>query len=197
MTIILASASKARRAILESAGVSVTVDPAAIDESAVKASLAAERLGAGEMAVQLADMKAARISARHPGLIVLGADQILECDKRAFDKPVDLAEARDQLLQLRGRGHRLYASLVALRDGRRLWQHTSQAVLTMRDFSNGFLEQYLGAIGPAALESVGAYQLEGRGAQLFARIDGDYFTILGLPLLPLLEFLRLQGELPA
>ena len=197
MTIVLASGSKARRAILEAAGVAVVVDLAAIDERAVKASLASEGVPPGEVAVHLAQIKAERISARHPGLIVIGADQLMECEGRCFDKPVDAGEARGQLMQLRGKPHHLHTSLVALRDGQRLWHHTSQAVLTMRDFSNMFLDQYLGGIGSSALESVGAYQLEGHGAQLFSRIEGDYFAILGLPLLPLLEFLRLQGELPA
>jgi septum formation protein len=197
MSIVLASASKTRRALLEAAGVAVVVDPAAIDESAVKAALAGQGMRPGETAIELAQLKAERTSLRHPGAIVIGADQIMESEGRVFDKPVDLAEAREQLMMLRGRSHHLHSSLVALRDGQRLWHHTSQAILTMRDFSMSFVEQYLAAISPSALESVGAYQLEGRGVQLFSRVEGDYFAVLGLPLLPLLEFLRLQGELPA
>jgi septum formation protein len=196
MTIVLASASKIRRALLEAAGLSILVDPAAVDEAAVKDSYAGEGAGPGEIAEALAELKAMRISPRHPGLIVLGADQILDCEGQRFDKPEGLEGARAQLQALSGRRHRLISSLVALRDGQRLWHHTGEAVLTMRKFSDAFLESYLTAAGPAVLESVGAYQLEGLGAQLFTRIEGDYFTVLGLPLLPLLDFLRLQGELP-
>jgi septum formation protein len=196
MTIVLASASKVRRKLLQAAGLEILVDPAAVDEAAVKESYAGEGAGPGEIAEALAELKAMRISPRHPGLITLGADQILDCEGRRFDKPEGLEGARAQLQALSGRHHRLISSLVAMRDGERLWHHTGEAVLTMRKFSDAFLEGYLTAAGPEVLESVGAYQLEGRGAQLFTRIEGDYFTILGLPLLPLLDFLRLQGELP-
>ncbi len=195
MPIVLASASKVRRALLEAAGLDILVDPAVVDEAAVKDSYAGEGAGPGEIAEALAELKARRISPRHPGLIVLGADQILDCEGQRFDKPEGLTGARAQLQTLSGRRHRLISSLVAMRDGQRLWHHTGEAVLTMRKFSDGFLEGYLAAAGPGVLESVGAYQLEGLGAQLFTRIEGDYFTVLGLPLLPLLDFLRLQGEL--
>ena len=195
MTIVLASASKVRRALLEAAGLEILVDPAAVDEAAVKESYAGEGAGPGEIAEALAELKARRVSPRHPGLIVLGADQILDCEGQRFDKPKGMTGARAQLHALSGRRHRLISGLVAVRDGQRLWHHTGEAVLTMRKLSEGFLEGYLAAAGPAVLESVGAYQLEGLGAQLFTRIEGDYFTVLGLPLLPLLDFLRLQGEL--
>jgi len=197
MSVVLASASRARRVLLEAAGVALLVDPAAVDEASLKASLALEGAGAPAMAETLAEVKASQVSPRHPALITLGADQILECEGRCYDKPEDLAAAKAQLQALRGRRHRLISSLVALRGGQRLWHHTGEAQLTMRDFSDEFLAAYLTAAGPAMLESVGAYQLEGPGAQLFSRIEGDYFTILGLPLLPLLEFLRAQGELAA
>ncbi|HKF63595.1 MAG TPA: Maf family protein [Dongiaceae bacterium] len=197
MPLVLASASKARRALLEAAGLEILTDPAALDEAAVKASLASEGAGSADIALALAELKALRVSPRHPGLIVLGADQILECEGQRFDKPEDLAAARAQLRALEGRRHRLISALVALRDGQRLWHHCGEALLTMRRFSGAFLESYLAAAGPAVLGSVGAYQLEGRGAQLFTRVEGDYFTVLGLPLLPLLDFLRLQGELAA
>jgi septum formation protein len=195
MTIVLASASQARRSLLLGAGVDFLIDAAAIDEAAVKASLLAEGAEPAHLAETLAELKARRISPRHSGLLVVGADQILEQDGRCFDKPVDMAGARIQLQALRGRKHRLLSSVVVLRDGVRLWHHTGQAMLAMRDFSDRFLDDYLAGIGQAACDSVGAYQLEGRGAQLFVDIAGDYFTILGLPLLPLLDFLRLQGEL--
>ncbi len=197
MTIILASASRVRLRLLQDAGLSVTADPAAVDEAEVKASLTAARAKAEEIAETLAELKAQRVSSRHPGRLVIGADQMLVCAGRLFDKPGGLAAARAQLQALRGRKHCLLSSIVALRDGQRLWHHTGEAVLTMRDFSDEFLDSYLVAVGPGVWDCVGAYQLESRGAQLFMAIEGDYFTVLGLPLLPLLGFLRTQGELAA
>ena len=195
MAVVLASASASRRALLSAAGVDVLVDPAHVDEAALKASLAAEGASPAAIAEALAELKAARVSARQAGRLVIGCDQILECGGRSFDKPTDLAAARHQLQDLRGRPHSLYSAAVALRDGARLWHHVGRADLSMRQFSDSFLDFYLAAAGSAATASVGAYQLEGLGAQLFDRIEGDYFTILGLPLLPLLEFLRGQGEI--
>jgi septum formation protein len=195
MGVVLASASRARRALLESAGVELSVDPAAVDEAAVKTALAAEGAPPAAIAEALAELKARQVFSRHGARLVIGADQILECDGRCYDKPESLAAAGAQLRALRGRRHRLISSVVALRAGERLWHHSEEAVLTMRDFSDAFLDDYLGTAGASALESVGAYQLEGRGAQLFNRVEGDYFTILGLPLLALLDFLRAQGEL--
>jgi septum formation protein len=148
------------------------------------------------LAEALAELKARQVTSRHPGVIVLGGDQILECEGRRFDKPASPAEARRQLQDLAGRGHRLISTVVAFRDGQRLWHHAGEARLTMRRFSEDFLDAYLAAAGPAVLDSVGGYQLEGPGVQLFSKVEGDYFTILGLPLLPLFEFLRAQGELP-
>jgi nucleoside triphosphate pyrophosphatase len=193
--IVLASGSSTRAGLLRAAGLSVTIDAAAIDEAEVKASLRAARAEPSAVAQTLAELKAQRVSRRHAGSFVIGADQILECDGVLFDKPADAAAARLQLLALRGRAHRLVSAAVLVRDGQRLWHHVDRADLKMRDFSTSFLDHYLESAGPAALSSVGAYQLEGIGAQLFAAIDGDYFTILGLPLLPLLDILREQGVL--
>ncbi|HET8726975.1 MAG TPA: Maf family protein [Alphaproteobacteria bacterium] len=193
--IVLASGSRTRRDLLANAGVEVTVDPAAIDEDMVKASLRADGAKAGDVAEALAEMKAMRVSRRHPGALVVGADQMLECGGVWFDKPPDPDHARAQLVALRGKTHTLVSTAVAVRDGVRLWHRTDEARLVMRDFSDAFLDFYLDRVGTAALGSVGAYQLEGPGAQLFARVEGDYFTVLGLPLLPLLDYLRVQGVL--
>jgi nucleoside triphosphate pyrophosphatase len=183
--------------MLEKAGVELIVDPAAIDEAAVKESLGDAKAGPAEVAETLAELKARRVAPRHPGKIVIGSDQVLECEGRLLDKPGDLATARRQLKDLAGRTHRLISSAVALRDRARLWHHTGEARLTMRNFSDEFLDGYLARAGEGVCESVGAYRLEAEGAQLFSRVEGDYFTVLGLPLLPLLEFLRAQGALPA
>lgn len=194
-SIVLASASSARAALLRAAGIPILVDAAAIDEAEVKASLRAAGAGAAAVAETLAELKAQRVARRHAGSLVIGADQVLECDSVLFDKPLEPAAAQAQLLALRGRRHRLVSAVVLVRDGGRIWHHVDRAELTMREFSTGFLDRYLDAAGEAALSSVGAYQLEGVGAQLFAAVDGDYFTILGLPLLPLLDILREQGVL--
>lgn len=189
-SVVLASASATRADMLRRAGVPCVVDPAYVDEEEIKRAMRAEGAKAGELAEALAELKARKISRRHAGRLVIGADQVLECQGRWFDKPADTAQARAQLLDLRGKLHELIACVCVLRDGERLWHHIGRARLTMRPFSDGFLDDYLHAVGDDALRSVGAYQLEGRGAQLFSRVDGDYFTILGLPLLPLLDFLR-------
>ena len=193
--IVLASGSATRRTMLENAGVPFVVETAPVDEAAVKQAMRAETDNPARVAEVLAELKAARVSARHPGAIVIGADQMLECERHWFDKPADRAEARAQLLALRDKSHRLVSSVVAVRDGQRLWHHTDAARLDMRRFSDAFLDDYLERAGAAVLSSVGAYQLEGLGAQLFRAIEGDHFTILGLPLLPLLDFLRENGVL--
>jgi septum formation protein len=145
---------------------------------------------AAELAVALAEFKARKISARHPTALVIGADQVLDCQGRWFDKPVDRAAARAQLLELRGKMHELISCACVLRGGERLWHHIGRARLTVRPFSEDFLDDYLDRAGDAVLGSVGAYQIEGLGAQLFSRIEGDNFTIMGMPLLALLDFLR-------
>jgi nucleoside triphosphate pyrophosphatase len=195
--VVLASASAVRAALLRAAGIPIQIDAAAIDEAEVKASLQAERATSAAIAETLAELKAQRVSRRHAGRLVIGADQVLDCDGVLFDKPADLAAARGQLLALRGRRHQLVSAVVLERDGQRLWHHVDCAELTMRNFSTGFLDRYLQSAGQAAVSSVGAYQLEGLGAQLFAHVEGDYFTILGLPLLPLLDILREHGILPS
>jgi septum formation protein len=193
--VVLASASRTRVRILEAAGVPVEAEAAGIDESEVKRSLRAAGAQPSEVAETLAEMKAQRVSRRRAGRLVVGADQVLACDSNWFDKPEGPEQAASQLRQLRGRRHELVSSAVAVRDGLRLWHTTDNAWLTMRPWSEEFLETYLQEAGPAVQESVGAYQLEGLGAQLFSRVEGDHFTILGLPLLPLLDFLRAQGLL--
>lgn len=193
--IVLASGSSSRAHMLEQAGVAFAVDVAAVDEAGVKTALAGETGNSARVAEVLAELKAVRVSARRPGMIVVGADQMLDCDGTWFDKPADRAAARGHLLALRGRTHRLTSSVVAVRDGRLLWRHTEAARLTMRNFSEDFLDRYLDQAGESVLTSVGAYRLEGLGAQLFMATEGDFFTILGLPLLPLLDFLRENGEL--
>ncbi len=194
-TLILASASRTRAALLEHAGVSVVCDPAGIDEEAIKKQCRDADATIEVTADTLAERKAHAVSLRHPHALVLGADQMLDCDGQWFDKPKDRAQALGQLAVLRGRAHRLISAAVMVRDGQRLWDKVDTATLTMRSFSEAFLEQYLDMAGEDVLQSVGVYHLEGLGAQMFERIEGDYFTILGLPLLPVLGFLRSQGIL--
>ena len=188
--VVLASASASRAAILTNAGVPHRIDPAHVDEDAVKQALAAERATPAAVAATLAELKAQQVSMRSPARLVIGADQVLECGGVMFDKPPDRDHARAHLLALRGRAHVLTTAVAVVRDRRLLWHHDDCATLTMRELADDFIDDYLGALGDAACRSVGAYQLEGRGAQLFSRIDGDFFTILGLPLLALLDFLR-------
>lgn len=191
--LILASASSSRQTLLAQAGVPFSADPAAIDEQEIKRALRAEDATADAVAETLAELKAQKISRRHPEALVLGADQMLEHEGAWLDKPADIAAARAQLLSLAGSEHRLVSAQVLVAGGRRLWHHVEAARLTMRPFDDGFVDSYLQQVGERALASVGAYQLEGLGIQLFSRIEGDYFAILGLPLLPLLQILREHG----
>jgi len=194
--LVLASASRVRRTLLENAGVVFESEAAAIDEEELRRGLKAASADTGEAATTLAELKARKVSLRHRGALVIGADQILECSGRWFDKPKGLADARADLEALSGREHMLVSATVVVRDGARLWHRLDRARLTMRPLSSAFIEFYLAAVGARASEWVGAYQLEGLGAQLFERIEGDYFAILGLSLLPLLDFLRRHGAVP-
>jgi septum formation protein len=195
-TLYLASASRARAELLRNAGVVFTAEAAGVDEQEMKASMRQEGANAAAAAMVLADLKARRVSARHPDALVIGADQILECNGEWFDKPADLDHARAQLRTLRGRTHSLVSGTCVFTAGSRIWTHADEAQMTMRDFSDAFLDDYLERMGNRALDVVGGYEVEGLGAQLFSRISGDHFSILGLPLLPLLEFLRGHGVVP-
>jgi septum formation protein len=188
--IILASASAARRRLLEDAGVAIIVEPATIDEDPVKRAYQAADKPAQACALTLAETKAQAVSVRHPEAYVIGADQILDAGGVWFDKPEVSTAARLQLAALRGNTHELATAACVVRGGRRLWQCTSSPRLTMRRFSDAFLDDYLKREGTAVGSSVGGYRLEGYGVQLFDRIEGDYFVILGLPLVELLRFLR-------
>jgi septum formation protein len=191
--LVLASASRARLELLRHAGLDLRAEPARVDEAEVKASLRAERAAAAAAAETLAEIKANKVSRRAPGALVIGADQILECEGRWFDKPPDRAGAAAHLRALGGKTHALVTAACVVRDGVRIWHQREAPRLTMRPLDETFIESYLDAAGPEVLETVGAYRLEGLGAQLFTKVSGDYFTILGLPLLPLLGFLREHG----
>ena len=197
MRIVLASGSPWRARLLQQAGVPFEVLTQPVDEESVRESLHAEGVSAEDAATALAELKAQRVAMLLPGddTIVLGCDQILDLDGGWLGKPADLAGARDHLLRLRGRMHRLPTAVVAFRGGSRIWHHVAAPRLWVRVFSDAFLDAYLDGIGEVATRTVGAYEYEGRGAQLMERVEGDYFTILGLPLLPLLRFLRDQGAL--
>jgi septum formation protein len=192
VNLVLASGSAARRQMLEAAGLAFTVEIPRVDEEAAKASLRAERLKPRDQADALAELKALSVSRRHAGFVV-GADQMLAVEGETLDKPKDEAEARAHLLRLRGRTHELITAAVVAREGAVIWRRVDTPKLKMRAFSDAFLDDYLSRAGEKVLRSVGAYQLEGLGAQLFERVDGDYFSVLGLPLLPLLAFLREHG----
>ena len=191
--LILASASPSRRQLLTNAGLFFEIEPSGVDEDGVTRSLLGERASPQDIATTLAEMKALRVSSRHGAAMVIGADSTLACNGRLFDKPTTLAAARQQLLALAGQTHELCSSVVVATGGARLWHCSERGRLTMRPFTEPFLDAYLARAGQAVCASVGAYQLEGLGAHLFGKIEGDYFTILGLPLLPLLSFLADHG----
>ncbi len=191
MTVILASSSRLRADLLRDAGLTFVVTPSDVNESALKGTFTEETTEV--LAQHLAQAKACAVSQSQADAWVIGADQILDCGHQRFDKPADLGSARRQLLSLRGKTHRLVSAVTCARNGQIVWQFTGIAELTMRLFSPAFLDTYIARHGEDLLTSVGAYKLESDGIQLFERIDGDYFTILGLPLLPLLSFFRSQG----
>ena len=194
-TIILASASPFRRQLLENAGVPVEAVPSGVDERAVEAPLEGTGATGEDIAQVLAEAKAVGVSENHPERWVVGADQTLSLDDRIFHKPADMDSARRHLLALSGRTHRLNTAVVLARGGETVWRHVSVAHMTMRKMDPAFIGRHLSRAGDAALSSVGAYQVEGEGIQLFEKIDGDYFTIVGLPMLPLLAKLREVGAI--
>lgn len=196
MRLILASQSAARRALLTQAGLLFEAHPAAVDEAAIKESARAEGLSPADAATLLADAKAARVARRHPEAVVIGADQLLVCEGDWFDKPEDVEGARRHLERLRGRAHELVTAVVVWRDGSRAWHHVATPRLAMRDVSDAFLDDYLAREGAVVTQSVGAYRLEGPGIQLMREVRGEHTAILGLPLLPLLAYLRDSGVIP-
>ena len=190
---ILASKSRTRAELLRAAGVPFEVRGSGVDEEPIKRAALSEGAAPREIALKLAEAKALAVSRRAGDALVIGADQTLELDGRLFDKAADIADARARLLELRGRPHQLHSAAVIARGGAIVWRDVPSATLHVRAFSDAWLDIYMQSVGGAVLESVGAYQLEGLGVQLFERIDGDWFTILGLPMLSLLEALRAEG----
>jgi len=180
---------------MEAAGLRFAVETAGVDEAAIKEAAQAEGVPPAEAALLLADAKAMRVARRNAEALVIGADQLLVCEGRWYDKPSDTAAARAQLLSLRGRTHELVTGVVCWRHGARVWQHVAVPRMTVREFSEGFLDDYLAMEGTRVTASVGAYRLEGPGMHLFSQVGGDHAAILGLPMIPLLGFLRDHGVL--
>lgn len=191
--LVLASASAARQALLAAAGLSFEVLSAEVDEAAIRRSARADGTSPTALALVLADAKASRVAAQRPAALVIGADQLLVCDGDQYDKPADLTAARRSLQAMRGREHTLVTAVVCWQAGQPVWRHVAEPRLSMRAVSDGFLDAYLEAEGAAVLPSVGAYRLEGLGVHLFSAVQGEHAAILGLPMLPLLDFLREVG----
>lgn len=194
--VVLASGSLFRARMLRAAGVDFTVEAPGIDEATVRESLYAEGARVEDVATMLGELKAMAVSQKQPEALVVGSDQMLDCNGVWFEKPLDRDHARASLMALAGRDHRLVTSVVVARGGSRIWHGLETVRMRMRPLSDAFIEQYLDAVGDEVTQSVGAYQLEGLGAQLFTAVEGDYFSVLGLPLLPLLDFLRTHRVLP-
>lgn len=192
--IILASGSAIRAQIMTDAGLDFDVVTKPIDEGAIKAAMLEQGAQFRDIADALAEAKSLRVSRMEPGLII-GADQIMVMDGQLFDKPVSMDQARDRLLSMRGKDHFLVGAVVISENGEPVWRHASKTTLTVREFSEAFLDEYLKAEGDIVLKSVGAYRFEGRGAQLFSHVEGDFFSILGLSLLPVLDYLRTRGAI--
>ena len=193
--IILASSSPFRKSLLANAGVAFAAVKPEVDERAAEAPLKGSGATPEDVALVLAIAKAAEVSERNPHALVIGSDQTLSLGDEIFHKPADMEGARRHLLRLSGKTHQLNSAVALVRDGETLWSQVAVARLTMRDLEPAFIGRYLARVGDRALSSVGAYQIEGEGIQLFDRIDGDYFTIVGLPLLPLLARLRELGAI--
>ena len=193
--IILASGSPFRKAMLVNAGLDIEAVPADVDERALEAPLKDSDVSPEDVASILAEAKATEVSERRPGALVLGCDQTLSLGDEVFHKPADMEGARRHLLALSGKTHQLNSAAVLCRNGEVLWRHVGIASLTMRKLDPAFIGRHLARVGAKALSSVGAYQIEGEGIQLFEKIEGDYFTIVGLPLLPVLKELRALGAI--
>lgn len=192
--IILASGSASRRSLLAGAGVQARSIKPNVDEDTAKNAMRADGLSVRDQAMQLAEMKAVKVSSNEPGLVI-GGDQMLNLGGEAFDKPADLEQAANHLHKLSGHSHTLETAIVIAENGSPVWRHLARPKLTVRALSDTFINAYIDTCGEPLLSTVGAYQLEGPGAQIFSKIEGDYFSILGLPLLPLLDYLRVRGVL--
>lgn len=192
LPVILASGSQIRRQILDGAGVEYNVQVSRLDEAAIKSAMLEDKAPPRDIAEALAHAKAMKISRDNQGLII-GADQVMVMDGKLYDKPKDMAEARARLLSMRGKPHYLIGAVVICENGQAVWRHMSKTTLHVREFSEKFLDEYLSAEGEGILQAVGAYKFEGRGAQLFSKVEGDFFSILGLSLLPVLDYLRIRG----
>lgn len=193
--IVLASQSQSRRALLAGAGVAFDAAASDVDEATIKQQCKSDGLDVAATALELARAKAAVVQQRHMDALVIGADQMLEFEGAWYDKPADIVAARRQLSAFAGKTHVLHSALIVLGPKGELWSHVEPARITMRDFSGAFLDAYLDAVGEDVLKSVGGYFMEGPGVQMFARVDGDFFTVLGLPMTPLLAALRDLGAL--
>jgi len=196
MRVILASGSAIRHKLMTEAGLEFEVITKPVDEAAIKESMFAESARLRDIADALAEAKSMRVSRIEEGLVI-GADQIMVMDNQLFDKPKDMNEARERLKQMRGKTHYLVGAVVICENGAPVWRHMAKTKLTMRKFSDEFLEDYLEAEGDLVTKSVGAYRFEGLGAQLFSHVEGDFFSILGLSLLPVMDYLRIRGAIPS